>query len=312
MKKRMITKPFDLELANKIRNGVREGEIVTIGHNYKVDLVYYNKDRGMFNTLGVIYSDSGIISDWFSDNGLGARGCRLCINIPEYTTFKDGDVLSNEEGDYLFILNTNGKYLTSYHASWQEGDYLYFDNGAADQNNIERYRFATKDERQEFIDTIFGRKIDLDEDNQMIDIDISTMKVGDTYSFMNNQKEMVEIKAVKRSMLGCNGCYLSNSEILCKGCNKSERETNDNIMVVRIDKMDDVYRNDRPLDSGIGVVHSFRINNKIIKAVACQTVIRNDICSKCCFVDTNICSNMRCFSSVREDDKSVIFKKIEL
>lgn len=144
MKKRMITKPFDLELANKIRNGVREGEIVTIGHNYKVDLVYYNKDRGMFNTLGVIYSDSGIISDWFSDNGLGARGCRLCINIPEYTTFKDGDVLSNEEGDYLFILNTNGKYLTSYHASWQEGDYLYFDNGAADQNNIERYRFATK------------------------------------------------------------------------------------------------------------------------------------------------------------------------
>lgn len=29
----------------------------------------------------------------------------------------------------------------------------------------------------------------------MIDIDISTMKVGDTYSFMNNQKEMVEIKA---------------------------------------------------------------------------------------------------------------------
>lgn len=129
---------------------------------------------------------------------------------------------------------------------------------------------------------------------------------------MNNQKEMVEIKAVKRSRLGCNGCYLSNSEILCKGCNKSERETNDNIMVVRIDKMDDVYRNDRPLDSGIGVVHSFRINNKIIKAVACQTVIRNDICSKCCFVDTNICSNMRCFSSVREDDKSVIFKKIEL
>lgn len=100
--------------------------------------------------------------------------------------------------------------------------------------------------------------------------------------------------------------------MLCKGCNKSERDTNDNIMVVRIDKMDNVYRNDYPLDPGIGVVHSFRINNKIIKAVACQIVIRDGICSKCCFVDTNICSNMRCFSSVREDDKSVIFKKIEL
>lgn len=141
MEKRMITKPFDLELAKKISNGEYDGEIVTVGHNHKVELVYYNKDRGMFNTLGVIYSDYGITSDWFSDNGLGARGCRLCINIPEYTAFKDGDVLSNEEGDYLFILNTNGEYLTSYHASWQEGGYLYFDNGAANQNNIERYRY---------------------------------------------------------------------------------------------------------------------------------------------------------------------------
>ena len=79
----MIIKPFNLELAKKISNGERKGEIITFGHNYKVELVYSNKDRGIYNTLGVIYSDSGIISDWFSDNGLGARGCMLCINIPE-------------------------------------------------------------------------------------------------------------------------------------------------------------------------------------------------------------------------------------
>lgn len=154
MKKRMIIKPFDLELAKKISNGERKGEIVTIGHNHKVELVYYNKDRGMFNTLGVIYSDSGIISDWFSDNGLGAKGCRLCINIPEYTTFKDGDVLSNEEGDYLFILNTNGSYLTSYYVSWQEGDYLCFNNGDANENNIDKYIYATENERKKFINAL--------------------------------------------------------------------------------------------------------------------------------------------------------------
>ena len=39
----MIIKPFDLELANKIRNGVCEGEIITIGHKHKVELVYYNR-----------------------------------------------------------------------------------------------------------------------------------------------------------------------------------------------------------------------------------------------------------------------------
>lgn len=100
------------------------------------------------------FKNGDIISDWFSDNGMGARGCRLCINIPEYTAFKDGDVLSNEEGDYLFILNTNGEYLTSHYASWKKGSYLHLNNGHADQNNIERYRFATKDERQEFIDAL--------------------------------------------------------------------------------------------------------------------------------------------------------------
>lgn len=150
----MITKPFDLELAKKISNGECNGEIVTVGDNYKVKLVYYNKDRIEFSTLGVICSDYGITSDWFSDDGIGTRGCGLCINIPEYTTFKDGDVLSNEEGDYLFILNTNGKYLTSHYASWEKGSYLHLNNGHADQNNIERYRFATEDERQKFIDAL--------------------------------------------------------------------------------------------------------------------------------------------------------------
>lgn len=133
MKERMIIKPFNLELAKKISNGERKGEIITFGHNYKVELVY-------------------------TDNGLGAKGCMLCINIPEYTTFKDGDVLSNEEGDYLFILNTNGEYLTSYHASWQEGGYLCFDNGAANENNIERYRYATEDEKRNFINDLKASK----------------------------------------------------------------------------------------------------------------------------------------------------------
>lgn len=60
----------------------------------------------------------------------------------------------------------------------------------------------------------------------------------------------------------------------------------------------------------IATIISLNVN---IRRYVCHSIdIRDGICSKCCFVDTNICSNMRCFSSVREDDKSVIFKKIEL
>lgn len=101
----MITIPFDLELAKKINNGERNGMIVTDGDNYRVEFVYHREES--FPILGVIHTDHGIISDWFSNNGFGGKNYRLKLKVPEYTTFKDGDVLSNEQGDYLFILNAN-------------------------------------------------------------------------------------------------------------------------------------------------------------------------------------------------------------
>lgn len=60
----MITIPFDLELAKKINNGERNGMIVTDGDNYRVEFVYHREES--FPILGVIHTDHGIISDWFS------------------------------------------------------------------------------------------------------------------------------------------------------------------------------------------------------------------------------------------------------
>ncbi len=149
----MITIPFDLELAKKINNGERNGMIVTDGDNYRVEFVYHREES--FPILGVIHTDHGIISDWLSNNGFGEKNYRLKLKVPEYTTFKDGDVLSNEQGDYLFILNTNGEYLTSFHASWKKGRGVVIPRKAhADCNNIEKYRLATEDERQKFIDAL--------------------------------------------------------------------------------------------------------------------------------------------------------------
>jgi hypothetical protein len=153
MGKKMITIPFDLELAKKINNGERNGMIVTDGDNYRVEFVYHREES--FPILGVIHTDHGIISDWFSNNGFEGKNYRLKLKVPEYTTFKDGDVLSNEQGDYLFILNTNGEYLTSFHASWKKGRGVVIPRKAhADCNNIEKYRLATEDERQKFIDAL--------------------------------------------------------------------------------------------------------------------------------------------------------------
>lgn len=169
------------------------------------------------------------------------------------------------------------------------------------------------DEMLEFIDTIFSRKIDLDENNQRISVNISTMKVGDTYSFADNHGDMVKIRAIERSNLGCGGCYLSNDGISCSGCNKEERETNDDIAVIRTDKIDEMFydEEDKYVDTGIGVVCSFALGKKRIRAIACKMISEHTRCSDCCFEGGN-CMNINCYCDDRKDNTDVFYKEVIL
>mgnify|MGYP001093900357 FL=1 len=61
-------------------------------------------------------------------------------------------MLSSKDGSYIFILNTHGKYLTSFYASLAAGKSLNIsDNLAAHENHIECYRLATDSEKQKMI-----------------------------------------------------------------------------------------------------------------------------------------------------------------
>lgn len=74
-------------------------------------------------------------------------------------TFKDGEVLSNKDGSYIFILNTHGKYLTSFYASLNQKGILKIEDGlSAWENQIEKYRFATESERQKLVDALKASK----------------------------------------------------------------------------------------------------------------------------------------------------------
>ena len=158
MKQNMTTIPFDLELAKKINNGEYDGTIVTAGRNFRVEFVYYKED-GIYPILGVVHTDHDAITDWFSSNGCGSKNYRLELMVPEYTTFKDGDVLSNEDGSCIFILNTHGKYLTSLYASLDIDGNLDMEDGlCAWGNHIEKYRFATESERQKLVDALKASK----------------------------------------------------------------------------------------------------------------------------------------------------------
>ena len=158
MEQRTATIPFDLETAKKINIGEIAGRIVTEKGQNRAEIVY--EDNSSNCPLLVVIHSISVSADWFSATGKALSSAnRLLLEVPEYTTFKDGDVLSNEDGDYIFILNANGEYLTSLYASLNQNGILNIGDGlSACNNTIENYRFATEVERQKLIDVLKASK----------------------------------------------------------------------------------------------------------------------------------------------------------
>lgn len=117
----------------------------------RAEIVY--EDNSSNCPLLVVIHSISVSADWFSATGKALSSeNRLLLEVPEYTTFKDGDVLSNGDGSFIFILNIHGKYLTSLYASLAAGTSLNIsDNTAANENHIECYRLATDSEKQRMI-----------------------------------------------------------------------------------------------------------------------------------------------------------------
>lgn len=158
MEYKMATIPFDLETAKKINIGEIAGRIVTEKGQNRAEIVY--EDNSSNCPLLVVIHSISVSADWFSATGKALSSAnRLLLEVPEYTTFKDGEVLSNEDGSYIFILNTHGKYLTSFYASLNQKGILKIEDGlSAWENKIEKYRFATESERQKLVDALKASK----------------------------------------------------------------------------------------------------------------------------------------------------------
>lgn len=151
MEHKMVIIPFDLETAKRIREGKISGRIVTEKGRNRAEIVY--EDNSSSCPLLVVIHSISVSADWFSATGKALSSeNRLLLEVPEYITFKDGEVLSNEDGSFIFILNIHGKYLTSFYASLAAGVGLNIsDNFSACSNEIERYRLATDSEKQRMI-----------------------------------------------------------------------------------------------------------------------------------------------------------------
>lgn len=157
METKYVKVPFEVELAKKITNGEVEGKIVTREERSARVICWDRKNRKLF-IIALIPDKDGnekIMSftkdGAYWDNG-GTDDRDLMLEIPEYMTFKDGDVIAfgrTEKSLAIGIFHRSKSYKSHecyVKLDWSGG--LVYDVEPLTYNNA---RYATEEEKQRFI-----------------------------------------------------------------------------------------------------------------------------------------------------------------
>lgn len=107
METKMITIPFDLERAKRIQEGKEEGKITTKDGS-SVRIVCWNLKNSIYPIIGVVYNEkfkqescnSYRLNGYYHADS--ESGNNLVLQVPEYTQYKDGDILISRS-KYPFI-----------------------------------------------------------------------------------------------------------------------------------------------------------------------------------------------------------------
>lgn len=157
----MVRVPFDVEMAKKITNGEVNGNIVTRnGRNARVICFDANSDD---NIVALIEDEKGVEypKSYVSDGMTlltGECDCDLMLEIPEYMTFKDGDVIAYDGLDTISITmadvirNVNDVFA-HYYAELRNGKLHFYEEGVKDVLNVGA-RFSTEEEKQKLIESL--------------------------------------------------------------------------------------------------------------------------------------------------------------
>ncbi len=148
MEQKMIKVPFDIELAKKITNGEIDGRVIT-EDGRPVKIVYFSDNStNVFCVLYVINAgEDGECSYWAQRNGSSEEETAdLMLEVPEYVTFKEGDMLSSGE-DVFILKDIKGKNRVTYYAcTFMKYDML--DSDILGENLMKSLRKATEDEKE--------------------------------------------------------------------------------------------------------------------------------------------------------------------
>lgn len=162
METKYVRVPFEVELAKKIQNKECDGRIITEGGkivrivcwdrkylNYPIIALIDNAERG--EGFG-FYTEYGVTT--YCNDEL-----ELMLEIPEYMTFKDGDVITFDECETILIAKGNpykdkaGTIYIDCYAVVISG-YFYVDSTVI----INSPRLATEEEKQKLIDALKSGK----------------------------------------------------------------------------------------------------------------------------------------------------------
>lgn len=169
MEKKLVRVPFEVELAKRISNGNEDGRIVTRGGDEARIVCWdYKSMSGDYPILALInqgkleepipYSKEGSynVYGYFSQDCLD-----LMLEIPEYITFKDGDVLyvETENNNNFIFIKKNGASKTYKYVSLMNGVKLLFEHTECCYcEHIKILRFATESEKQKLIEALKASK----------------------------------------------------------------------------------------------------------------------------------------------------------
>ena len=228
----MIQVPFDIELAKKITSGDILGKVVTRdGKNTRI--VCFDKKNPDYPIVGLVIRENIEVSASFTSEGIYSKGCSgkndLMLEIPEYLTYKDGDIIygevDNGGGDYCKWLSIvkeidcvcGQPYVESYVEYNLDSAYkcgcLEYGKSA---DNFDIIRPATEEEEAKFAERLKVSKSPIDKEylEKFFGIKYSP-KVSNSEKF--GKKEELLREAVHQHYQ-CDGKYPCEERAYCRFC----------------------------------------------------------------------------------------------
>ena len=130
METKYITIPFDLERAKRIQEGKEEGKIVT-RNGYNARIVCWDMKNPKYPIMALYTEEEEEIDITTTLDGMIYRGndeneFDLVLEVPEYTQYKDGDVLIEKNDKCPFIYKSINNNFCDFYAGISSANILVF------------------------------------------------------------------------------------------------------------------------------------------------------------------------------------------